>query len=99
MKRRISNRAKKLYDFYKGDLTIKDIEKLIVRDVPELYDFYAGRMEKPEFTRSKIKRFIRTLKNLFIEFLEQLTPIRRIIFSVALVIYLFAYLNTNWRAR
>lgn len=97
MRRRISNRAKKIYDFYKGDLTIKDIEKLIIRDVPELYDFYAGRMEKPEFTRSKIKRFIRVIKNIFIEFLEQLTPIRRIIFSVALVIYFFSYLNADWQ--
>ncbi len=97
MKRRISIRAKKLYDFYKGDLTIKDIEKLIVRDVPELYDFYAGRMEKPDGTQNKFKRLIHFIKNLFIEFLEQLTPIRRIIFSVALVIYLFSYINADWQ--
>lgn len=97
MKRRISTKAKKLYDFYKGDLTIKDIEKLVVRDVPDLYDFYAGRMEKPEYTQNKIRRFIRTVKNIFIEFLEQLTPIRRIIFSVALVIYFFSYINADWQ--
>jgi len=97
MKRRISTKAKKLYDFYKSDLTIKDVEKLIVRDVPELYDFYAGRMEKPGNTKNKPHRIILFIKNLFIEFLEQLTPIRRIIFSGALVIYLLSYLNSDWQ--
>jgi len=90
-------RIKKLYNFYISDLTMKDVEKLVKRDVPELYDFYVRKMQKPEKTKNRFYETFLFIRNLFIEFLEQLTPIRRIIFSVSILIFIQSYIVNNWQ--
>jgi len=97
MKQAISAKLKKLYDFYTSDLTIKDVEKLVVKDVPELYDFYVKKMKVPDQSGNKFKRIILLIKNLLVEFLEQLTPIRRILFSVSILIFIQSYIVNNWQ--
>jgi serine phosphatase RsbU (regulator of sigma subunit) len=89
-------RLKKLYDFYTSDLTIKDVEKLVKRDVPELYDFYVRKMQKPDTSKNKFHETLLFIKNLFVEFLEQFTPIRRIIFTFSIIIFILSYLGNNW---
>lgn len=91
------NSLKKLYNFYKSDLTIRDIEKLIRRDVPELYDFYVRKMRKPERGKNKLHETFIFIKNLFVEFLEQLTPIRRLLFTFSIIVFVIAYFNNNWQ--
>ncbi|MDP2628849.1 MAG: hypothetical protein Q8P15_03045, partial [Nanoarchaeota archaeon] len=88
-------RLKKLYDFYTSDLTIKDVEKLVKRDVPELYDFYVRKMQKPDTSKNKFHETLLFIKNLFVEFLEQFTPIRRIIFTFSIIIFILSYLGNN----
>ncbi|MHB8580978.1 MAG: PP2C family protein-serine/threonine phosphatase [Ignavibacteriaceae bacterium] len=90
------NRIQRLYQFYASDLSIKEIEKLIKRDLPELYDFYASRMKQPEKPKNSLSGIIYFIKNLFLEFLNQLTPVRRVIYSVALIFFVFAIINDNW---
>lgn len=97
MKKGKQRRIKKLYDFYTSDLSIKDVEKLVIRDVPELYDFYVKKMKKPEKSRNRLHEFILFVKNLFVEFLEQLTPIRRLIFSFSVLVFALSYFNSNWQ--
>lgn len=87
---------KKVLDFYSSEITYKDLEKLIKRDVPEVYSFYVRRMKKPEKGRTSIGDFLRFAKNLFVEFLLQLTPVRRLIYSSALIFFVFAYINADW---
>ncbi|RPI72488.1 MAG: serine/threonine-protein phosphatase [Ignavibacteriales bacterium] len=90
-------RLKKLYDFYTSDLTIKDVEKLVKRDVPELYDFYVRKMQKPDRTKNKFYETLLFIRNLFVEFLEQLSPIRRVIFTASVLIFIFSYLSNDWQ--
>ena len=90
------NRIQRLFQFYTSDLSIKEIEKLVKRDIPELYDFYASRMKQSEKPKNSISGLIHFLKNLFFEFLNLLTPIRRIIYSVALIFFVIAIINNNW---
>ncbi|MDO8550655.1 MAG: SpoIIE family protein phosphatase, partial [Ignavibacteria bacterium] len=93
----MKTRIKKLYNFYRSDLTMRDIEKLVKQDVPELYDFYVRKMQKPEKAKNKFYETLLFIRNLFIEFLEQLTPIRRIIFSISILIFIQSYIVNNWQ--
>ncbi|HSP87017.1 MAG TPA: PP2C family protein-serine/threonine phosphatase [Ignavibacteriaceae bacterium] len=93
----IKTRIKKLYNFYTSDLTMKDVEKLVKRDVPELYDFYVRKMQKPGKAKNKFYEIILFIRNLFIEFLEQLTPIRRVLFSFSILVFILSYFNNNWQ--
>ena len=97
MKQEKQGKIKKLYSFYTSDLSIKDVERLVRRDVPELYDFYVKKMKKPEKAKNKLHEFILFVKNLLVEFLEQLTPIRRLIFTISVIIFLLSYFNNNWQ--
>jgi len=76
---------------------MRDIEKLVKQDVPELYDFYVRKMQKPEKAKNKFYETLLFIRNLFIEFLEQLTPIRRIIFSISILIFIQSYIVNNWQ--
>jgi serine phosphatase RsbU (regulator of sigma subunit) len=76
---------------------MKDVEKLVKRDVPELYDFYVRKMQKPEKVKNRFHETLLFIRNLFIEFLEQLTPIRRIIFTLSILIFILSYFNNNWQ--
>ena len=87
-RRKYGSKLSRLYDFYTSDLSYKEIEKLIKRDVPELYNFYVKRMNaqgKPARTPRELFRFIRSL---FIEFLYQLTPVRRLLYTIGLVLFI-----------
>jgi serine phosphatase RsbU (regulator of sigma subunit) len=86
---------KKLYQLYKSDLTPGEIEKLIKRDVPGLYDFYVRDMEKPDEKRNKISRFNFFIRNFFVAFLLKLTPARRLFYSLAIIFFFFGLTRSN----
>lgn len=93
----ILDQFRKLYDFYTSDLSYKEIEKLIKRDVPELYGFYVNKMKQPEKPRKSLKGLIIFAKNLFIEFLLQLTPVRRLIYTVAVFLFIYGFMAVNYQ--
>lgn len=75
---------------------MKDVEKLIKRDAPEVYDFYVRRMKKPENGRNSVERTFLFLRNLFIEFLLKMSPARRLFYSLALFFFLVGLLGGLW---
>jgi phosphoserine phosphatase RsbU/P len=90
------DRLRRLFRFYTGELNYKEFQKLVKKDVPEVYDFYVRRMKKPDEGRNRVVNFIRFVRNLFFEFLNLLTPVRRIIYSLGLIFFILAYLGNNW---
>ena len=87
------DRLNRLYDFYTSDLSYKEIEKLIKRDIPELYNFYVKKMKDstgPERSPRKIFKFLRAL---FVEFLQQLSPVRRLLYTVGLIMFLYGFVS------
>ncbi|MGE5400060.1 MAG: PP2C family protein-serine/threonine phosphatase [Ignavibacteriales bacterium] len=92
-KRDLLNR---IYEFYTSDLSIRDVERLIKRDAPQVYDFYVRRMKKPEETKKSRMRILLFLRNLFVEFLLKLTPIRRLFYSLALMFFIVGFLMGLW---
>jgi len=90
------NSLKKIYDFYSSGLNYKDIEKLIKRDVPEVYVFFKQRMRQPVKGGRSLSNRLVFIKDLFIEFLYQLAPVRRLLYSAALILFLLAFLGSSW---
>ena len=89
-------RLRRLFRFYTGELNYNEFHKLVKRDVPDVYDFYVKRMKKPEKSRNRVLDFILFGRNLFLEFLNLLTPVRRIIYSLGLILFILAYFGNDW---
>jgi sigma-B regulation protein RsbU (phosphoserine phosphatase) len=87
---------RKIYALYSSGLTYQDIKRLIKHDLVWTYGFYVNRMKRPEAVRKGFFGKILFIRNLFIEFLLQLTPVRRLLYSAALFIFIWAYLNGLW---
>ena len=89
-------RLRRLFHFYSGEINYQEFQKLVKKDVPEVYDFYVRRMKKPVKGRNRLVDFIRFARNLFAEFLNLLTPMRRIIYSLGLILFIFGYMGNDW---
>jgi len=90
------NSLKRIYDLYTSDLSYKDIDKLIKRDAPEVYDFYVKRIKQNTKQKNSIKSFIIFLRSLFVEFLLRLSPLRRIFYSIALFLFIVGTFASLW---
>ena len=90
------DRLRRLFRFYTGEMNYNEFHKLVKRDVPEVYDFYVKRMKKPDKSRNKVLDFVLFARNLFLEFLSLLTPGRRIIYSLGLILFILAYFGNDW---
>lgn len=86
----------RIYEIYTSDLSMKEVEKLIKRDAPEVYDFYVRRMKKPDDSRSSIGRGIIFLRDLFVEFLLKMSPARRLFYSLGLLFFVVGYMAGLW---
>ena len=89
-------RLRRLFYFYTGEINYNEFQKLVKKDVPEVYDFYVRRMKKPDKSRNKVLDFILFARNLFLEFLNLLTPMRRVIYSLGLILFILAYAGNDW---
>jgi phosphoserine phosphatase RsbU/P len=72
------------------------VEKLFKKDAPEVYEFYVNRMKKHSHASSFSGRII-FIRDLFIEFLMQLSPARRLVYTIAFILFILAYFNSNWQ--
>jgi sigma-B regulation protein RsbU (phosphoserine phosphatase) len=89
-------RLNRLYEFYASDIGYKELEKLVRRDVPELYDFYARRLKQDHRPKNSVTGFLAFVKDLFVEFLSRLNPVRRLIYSLAFIFFIFGYISQNF---
>lgn len=89
-------RLNRIYDFYASDVGYRELEKLVRRDVPELYDFYASRIKRDQRPKNSISGFFAFLKDLFVEFLSRLNPVRRLIYSIAILFFILSYFMQNF---
>lgn len=92
------NIFEKIYNLYTSDLTSDEFEKLVTKDIPGLYRFYSRDMKKPDQSQDKFKRWILFVRNFIVALLKKLTPLRRLLFSIAIFIYAVGFItdNTQW---
>ena len=80
---------KRFYQLYKSDLSLGEIERLVKRDVPGIYEFYSRDMEKPDQRRNRLLRTLTFVRNFFMAFLLKLTAARRLFYSIALILFFY----------
>ena len=89
------NRFHRIKDTFKtitDGLNYKGVQDLLKKEVPEVYSFYVNRMEEPEIKRDSLRGKIQFGRKLFKRFLQELSPARRIMYVISLIIFLEAIL-------
>jgi sigma-B regulation protein RsbU (phosphoserine phosphatase) len=98
---KIQNLAKdtifrRIYDFYSKDLTSDEFERLIMKETPLRYKYLTRGMEKPVNSRNKFTEVLTFIRNFAIAFLKKLSPAIRILYTISLIIFLFAFINRDF---
>lgn len=87
-----------LKDFYRlftSGITSAEIEKLVSDDTRGMYTFYVRNMPPHTANESRIVRFFKFSWYLFLAFLLKLTPARRLLYAIALVLVALAFLDSD----
>jgi phosphoserine phosphatase RsbU/P len=89
------NRIKDTYKTVTHGMSYKEVQNLLKKEVPEVYSFYVNRMEKPDIKGKSLRGKIIFGRKLFKGFLLELSPARRIMYVVSLIIFLESILNNS----
>ncbi|MBS1492464.1 MAG: serine/threonine-protein phosphatase [Bacteroidetes bacterium] len=89
------NIFEKIYNLYTSDLTSEEFQKLVTKDIPGLYKFYSRDMKKPDESKDNFKRWLLFIRNFIVAILRKLTPLRRILFSIAIFIFAAGVVTDN----
>lgn len=92
------NVFQKIYHLYTSDLTSDEFEKLVTKDIPGMYRFYARDMKKPDEDHDKFNRWLYFIRNFVVALLKKLSPLRRLLFSAAVLLFIigFVFENPYW---
>lgn len=80
------NSLRQLWELLTGSISTSEFERFLRQEVPGAYSFYRRTMRNVPEPRSSVRRALRFAWYLFLAFLEKLTPIRRLLFAVALIL-------------
>ncbi len=85
----------RFYDLFTSDLSFSEVERLVKRDAPGVFDFYLRDVERPE-EQNPFFRTLNFLGNIFTAFLLKLTPSRRIIYVFTLALFTYSFFLSDW---
>ena len=80
-------KIKRNYNVLTGDLSFAEMEYLIKRDAPGMFDFYTQQFNVDK-KRNIFIRWLILLENMFAAFVLKLKPARRLVYLVAIIIFL-----------
>lgn len=84
------------YRLFASGITRTEIERFLKIDTRGMYAFYARAMQRPAVEEKKWKRVLIFCRNLFMAFLLKLSPARRLLYAVAIMLFALALINKNW---
>jgi sigma-B regulation protein RsbU (phosphoserine phosphatase) len=92
---KIARSFKNFYRLFTRDLTRAEIERLVKVDTAGMYAFYLRHTQKPDLAKKPVKRALIFCRDLFVTFLLKLTPARRLLYAIAVLLFALALINTN----
>jgi phosphoserine phosphatase RsbU/P len=93
-KPRLADRARSFLEAYTHGLTREDLQRLFTRDTREAYRFFSRGIDERELTSLPVHRRVFARMRLFFwAFTLRLSPARRAIFGVALLLALLGFLE------
>ena len=81
---------------YSSALSLREIEGLIKRDAPGIYEFYLRDVKQAGRDAHPFSRGVNFVGSLFMAFLLKLTPARRMFYSLALFVFIYGFLVGSW---
>jgi len=90
------NFIKKVYNFYSRDLTSNEFERIILKETPIRYKYFVRSIDKTAPHKNKIVESLTFIRNFTIAFLTKLSPVIRIIYSAAILIFIYAFVLAQW---
>ena len=92
------NQIKEFYRLYTTGLNRNEVERLLKKDTLEAFEYYKEKTslrDKTLRTKSFITT-IRVVKEIFLSFLMQLTPGRRLFYGLSVIGFVLGFLWTKW---
>ena len=90
--------VKEFYRLYTTGLNHKEVERLLKKDALEAFEYYRDKtsfQDKPLEKRS-LKTTLRVVKEIFLSFLMQLTPARRLFYGISVICFVLGLLWAKW---
>jgi sigma-B regulation protein RsbU (phosphoserine phosphatase) len=95
LKHRRFNRIRNTFKTVTDGLDYKEVQNLLKKEMPEVYSFYVNRMEEPDIEGKSLRGKLHFGSKLFKRFLLELSPARRIMYVISLLIFLEAILASS----
>jgi len=90
----LADRSRSFLDAYTHGLKREDVQRLFTRDTREAYRFFARHIDETAFTGlSRHRRWLMRARLLFWAFTLRLSPARRLLYGVALLLCLLGFIN------
>ena len=82
-------RTREFFDLYTGDFSKSDFQRLFTHETPDAYEFFARHIDEAAFRELPVlKRVLVRTRLIFLAFTLKLSPARRVLFALALVMAL-----------
>ena len=89
------SRIKDTFQTITDGLDYKEVQNLLKKEMPEVYSFYVNRMEEPNIKGKSLRGKIVFGRKLFKRFLLELSPARRVMYVISLLMFLEAILMSS----
>ncbi len=96
MARSLEETFRHYYKLYTSDLSLQEIERLVKRDAPGIYEFYSREVDAPDQREHPITRSFSFVGNMFMAFLLKLTPARRMFYTLLLLLFMYGFVAGQW---
>ena len=93
-----TNQIKKFFRLYTTGLNRNEVERLLKKDALEAFEYYKDKTTLQEgLPQSKtFKTSLKVVKEIFLSFLMQLTPARRLFYGISVVGFVLGLLWVKW---
>ena len=92
------NQVKEFYRVYTTGLNRNEVERLLKKDTLEALEYYKDKttLRDKSLKTKSFKATIRVVKEIFMSFLMQLTPARRLFYGLSIIGFIIGFLWTKW---
>ncbi len=92
------NQLKKFYRLYTSGLNRNEVERLLKKDTLEAFEYYKDKttLRNKSLKTKSFKIKISVVKEIFLSFLMQLTPARRLFYGLSVIGFAAGFLWTKW---
>ena len=93
-----AEKVRKFYRFYTSGLNRSEIERLLHRDTLTALEYYRDRASLKDGApaSNSVRKTVGFAKEIFLSFLMQLTPARRLFYGLSVLVFLFGFLWAKW---